>query len=121
METAFAFAVGALFAIGVYLLLQRNLIRVVFGVIILTNAMNVLIFTLGRLVRGRPPLVPEGAEAVDVVMANPLPQALILTSIVISFGLAAFTLALVYRSEKTFHTLNSDHLLGTERSEDSEG
>ena len=118
METILAFSVGAMFAAGVYLLLQRNLIRVLFGIIVITNAVNVLIFTLGRLRRGDPPVLPEQPTA-DLVMANPLPQALILTSIVISFGLAAFLLALIYRSEKTFDTLDSDHLSITDRLEDS--
>ncbi len=117
METILAIAVGALFAVGVYLLLQRNLIRVLFGVVVMTNAVNVLIFAMGRLTRGKPPVLPEEAAA-DVVLANPLPQALILTAIVISFGLAAFMLALIYRSEKTFNSLDSDHLRITDRFED---
>lgn len=117
METIFALVVGGLFGLGVYLLLQRNLMRVLFGVIMITNAINLLIFTVGRLTRGSPPVVLEEG-AVDIVMANPLPQALILTAIVISFGLAAFMLALVYQSEKTFRTLDSDQLRVTDRGEE---
>lgn len=120
METVLAFVVGALFAAGVYLLLQRNLIRILFGVVVLTNAVNVLIFTLGRLTRGVPPIVPEGEEALVGTFANPLPQAVILTSIVISFGLAAFLLALTFRSEKTFGTLDSESLRQADRPEDVE-
>ncbi len=120
METILAFVVGALFAVGVYLLLQRNLIRILFGVIVLTNAVNVLILTMGRLTRGAAPLIPEGEETMVGVFANPLPQALILTAIVISFGLAAFVLALIYRSEKAFGTLDSNNLRLADRPEDTE-
>lgn len=114
MESILAIAVGALFAVGIYLLLQRNLIRVLFGIIVLTNGVNLLIFTVGRLTRGEPPVLPE-EPTIDAVLANPLPQALILTSIVISFGLAAFMLALIYRAEKSFDTLDSDALRRTDQ------
>lgn len=110
METVLAFVVGALVATGIYLLLQRNLIRILFGVVILTNAVNLLIFTLGRLTRGGGSVDGQEAVVADYVFGNPLPQALILTAIVIGFGLVAFLLALMYRSEKTFKTLDSDRL-----------
>lgn len=110
METILAFVVGGLVAVGFYLLLQRNLIRILFGVVILTNAVNLLIFTLGRLARGEPPLLEEEGSQAAAAFANALPQALILTSVVISFGLVAFLLVLVYRAEKTFDTLDSDRM-----------
>lgn len=110
METILAFVVGGLVAVGLYLLLQRNLIRMLFGVVILTNSVNLLIFTLGRLTRGATPLLEEGGEQATSTFANALPQALILTSIVISFGLVAFLLALIYRSDKTFRTLDSNQM-----------
>ncbi len=118
METILAFVVGGLVAVGFYLLLQRNLVRILFGLVILTNAVNVLIFTLGRLTRGAAPFFEEGAVA--AAFANPLPQALILTSIVINFGLVAFLLALIYRSEKTFKTLDSNHLRSADRMEEED-
>lgn len=110
METILAFVVGMLFAAGVYLLLQRNLMRVLFGIIVLTNAVNVLLLTMGRLTRRAAALLPRGEESLAGTVANPLPQALILTAIVISFGLAAFMLALIYRAEKVFGTLDADDL-----------
>lgn len=111
METILAFVVGALFAASVYLMLQRNLLKLVFGVVLLSNAANLLIFTLGRLTRTRPPLIEPDAVVPVAPFANPLPQALILTAIVISFGLLAFALVLVYRSYQEIGTVDSDRML----------
>jgi multicomponent Na+:H+ antiporter subunit C len=79
-------------------MLRRRLAQVIMGLSVLTNAANLLIFTVGGLTRGRPPLVPEGAEPPPGAYADPVPQALILTAIVIGFGVLAFTLALAYRA-----------------------
>jgi multicomponent Na+:H+ antiporter subunit C len=97
METLLAILVGLLFATGTYLVLRKNLLRFIFGLVILGNAANLLLFTAGRATRGKPPLIPEGAEMPVGAFANPLPQALVLTAIVIAFGLTAFTLVLVLR------------------------
>jgi multicomponent Na+:H+ antiporter subunit C len=105
MEMLLVLIVGVLFAAAVYLLLEGNLLRMVFGLILLSNAANVLFFTAGRVTRGSPPLIPVGAEAPAAAVANPLAQALVLTAIVIGFGLLCFTLVLVYRSYRTFGTL----------------
>lgn len=117
METLLAFVIGGLIAISVYFLLRRNLIRVIFGVILLTTAVNLFLFTAGRLTRGQPPFIPEDQMIPTGVVANPLPQALILTSIVISFGLLAFTLALVYRIDKEFGTIYSNELNASTQSD----
>jgi multicomponent Na+:H+ antiporter subunit C len=84
---------AALFGIGTYLLLQRKLSRIVIGLGLLTHGANVLLITSGR--RGHPPIVGEGPSA---QLADPLPQALALTAIVITFGVTALLLALAYRS-----------------------
>ncbi|WP_237067125.1 Na+/H+ antiporter subunit C [Microbulbifer guangxiensis] len=110
METALALLVGILTATGVYLMLARNLLRYLFGLILLSNAANLAIFTAGRLTRASPPLVPAGLEAPAVAVANPLPQALILTAIVIGFGLLAFTLALIVRAYRRLGTLDADDM-----------
>lgn len=86
-------AVGVLFAAGVSLLLERSLTRVIMGVILLGNGANLLLLMAGT--SGRAPLVGETPEG---EMADPLPQALILTAIVITLGLVAFLLAMAYRS-----------------------
>jgi multicomponent Na+:H+ antiporter subunit C len=109
MEVALAALVGVLFACAAYLLVQPDLMRMIFGLVLLNNAVNVLIFAAGRVVRGQPPLI-ESEHAPTALMANPLPQALLLTAIVIGFGLVTFTLVLLYRAQPTLGTLNTDAL-----------
>ena len=94
MEPLFAVLVGALFSGGVYLVLEGTWVRMVFGVVLLGNAANLLILVAGRLTPGAVPLIPEGLTAPDGPIANPLAQALILTAIVIGLALAVFALAL---------------------------
>ncbi len=110
MEALLALAVGALVAASVYLMLARSLLRFLFGLILLTNAANLLIFAGGRLTGAAPPLIPEGAEAPLDEVANALPQALVLTAIVIGFGLFAFALVLVMRAHAVLGTLDTDAL-----------
>jgi multicomponent Na+:H+ antiporter subunit C len=97
MEQITAIVSGIMLAASFYLLMRRSLLRFVIGLILLSNGVNLLIFTMGRLTRAQPPVIPKGAKLPPEPFANPLPQALILTAIVISFGLLAFTLVLVYR------------------------
>lgn len=110
METLLAFVVGGLVAAGVYLILSRNLVRLIIGVALLSNAVNLTLFTAGRLTRANPPLIPTGAEVPESPFANPLPQALILTAIVIGFGLLAFTLVLIYRANQELGTVDPDEM-----------
>lgn len=102
--------VGVLFAAGVYLVLQRNLLRVVFGLVLLSNSVNLLLLAAGRIGPTNAPLIAEGADIPVAPFANPLPQALVLTAIVIGFGLVAFTLVLVMRAYRTFGTVDADRL-----------
>lgn len=108
MEAVLALLVGLLFGVSVYLLLSRNLIRYVFGLIIVSNAVNLLIFAVGRVELGRPAIVPLGLDEPLGPIANPLPQALILTAIVIGFGLLAFALVLVARAWQDLGTVDGD-------------
>ncbi|WP_426593559.1 Na(+)/H(+) antiporter subunit C [Cellulomonas sp. McL0617] len=85
--------IGVLFAAGVYLLLERSLSRVLIGVILIGNGANLLFLVAGGAA-GRPPIVGVG----DGPMSDPLPQAMVLTAIVITLGMTAFLLALAYRS-----------------------
>lgn len=112
METPVAFVVGVLFASGLYLVMQRNLLRFVFGLLLLSGSVNVLIFTAGGLTRGVPPIVPEGLLAPAGEAANALPQALILTAIVIGFGLVVFAMVLLLRTYERLGTVRSDELPG---------
>lgn len=86
---------GVLFACGIYLLTERSLTRVLLGIILLGNGVNLLILAMGGPA-GRPPLVKDGVAAEDY--SDPLPQALILTAIVITFAVTAFMLGIIYRS-----------------------
>jgi multicomponent Na+:H+ antiporter subunit C len=95
MEAWFALLVGIFFTVAVYLLLSKYVIRVLLGVAILGNAVNLLIFTGGRLTRGIPPVVPSQKDALVGPAANALPQALILTAIVIGFATTALFLVVL--------------------------
>ena len=100
METLMAFVVGVLYATGLYLLMRRSIVKLILGLAILGNAANLLIFTAGRLTRARPPIIPDGAVRPIEPFADPVPQALILTAIVIGFGVLAFALVLVHRANR---------------------
>lgn len=110
MEALFSVLVGALFAVSIYLLLSKHIIRVLMGVAILGNAVNLLIFTAGRLTREVPPIIAHDAETLTRDAANALPQALILTAIVISFSFFAFLLVLGYRAFQELETDNTDEM-----------
>ncbi len=110
MEVVLSFLVGILFATAIYLMLARNLLRFLFGLILISNGANLAIFAAGRLTVGRPPLIPEGAEGPVGIAANSLPQALVLTAIVIGFGLFAFALVLAFRAYSSLGTLDTDEM-----------
>lgn len=108
MEIVIAILAGFIFACGVYLILQKTLLRIVFGTVLLSHGAHLFIITMGKLERGAPPVIKEGKEH----YVDPLPQALILTSIVISFGVTAFVAVLAYRTYKSNSTDNVDELRG---------
>ena len=110
MEPVFAVVIGILFAASVYLMLGRNLIKFLFGLILISTAANLAIFVAGRLTWGAPGLIPPDAAAPLADAANALPQALILTAIVISFGLLAFALVLAYSAYLELGTVNTDEM-----------
>lgn len=110
MEALLALASGVLYAAGIYLMLRRRLAQLIIGLSLLSTGTNLLIFTAGGLTRGRPPVVPDGAVALDAPYADPVPQALVLTAIVIGFGLLAFALVLAHRVHATVGTDDVDDL-----------
>ena len=107
METLIALVTGTMVAVGVYLLLQRDLIRKIIGVVVLSNSIHLLIFAMGRMTRAASPLIPPGQKYPPEGIANPLSQALILTAIVIGFGLLAFSLVLIYRLYESRGTVDA--------------
>ena len=114
MEILLALASGVLYAAGIYLMLRRRLAQLIIGLGLLSNGTNLLIFTAGGLTRARPPVVPEGAAVLEPPYADPVPQALVLTAIVIGFGLLAFSLVLAHRVHATVGTDDVDDV-GRER------
>lgn len=110
METAMAILTGLFFATSLYLILSKHIIRVLLGVAVLGNAVNLTIFTNGRITREVPPIIPDNAVVPVDAIANPLPQALVLTAIVISFSFFAFLLVLVFRSYQELGTDDTDEM-----------
>jgi multicomponent Na+:H+ antiporter subunit C len=108
MDYVLAALVGVFVSLGIYLLLSRSVIRMLIGMTILGNGVNLLIFTAGRVTREVAPIVPEGLEVPAGAIANPLPQALILTAIVIGFSMFSFLLVLAYRAYQSLDADNTD-------------
>ena len=106
MEALIAAIIGVLTACGVYLTLRSRTFPVVLGLTFLSYAVNLFLFAMGRLTIGQPPVITAQVAG----YADPVPQALVLTAIVISFGMTAFVivLALAARAE-----LGNDHVDGT--------
>jgi multicomponent Na+:H+ antiporter subunit C len=117
MDILLAVIVGLLYSTAIYLILQRSLVKVIIGVLILGHASNLFIFVVARLTRGAPALVPEGLNFVPEPFADPLPQALILTAIVIGFGIQAFAIVLLQRVYKHTGTSELDLLTATDKIE----
>ena len=108
MDYVLAILVGLFVALGIYLLLSRSVIRMLIGLTILGNGVNLLIFTAGRVTREIAPIVPPGLDAPEGPIANPVPQALILTAIVIGFSMFAFLLVLAFRAYQSLDADNTD-------------
>lgn len=114
MTTLLAVAIGVLYAAGLYLVMRRSVVKLVLGLALLGHAANLLIFTAGRLSRAAAPIVPAGAERLVTPHADPVPQALVLTAIVIGFGVQAFALVLVKRAHRETGTDDLDALRSTD-------
>ena len=118
MEIITAFVVGALYALALYMMMRRSLVKLLIGLVLLGQASNLLIFTLGRLARGNAAIMPAGATELVPPYADPLPQALILTAIVISFGVQAFAVVLIKRAYQTVGTDDLDEMKTTDAARD---
>jgi multicomponent K+:H+ antiporter subunit C len=114
MEFLLASAIGILVACGVYLLLRSRSFDVILGLTLLSYATNLLIFSAGRLVPGKPPVLKEGVAPLLENYVDPLPQALVLTAIVIGFATTALFLVMLIAARGFTGT---DHVDGTERNE----
>jgi multicomponent Na+:H+ antiporter subunit C len=114
LQVVLAFLIGGLFAIAIYLMLRRTVARVIIGLALLTNATNLLIFTVGGLTRAAPPLIAEGQYRPTHPIADPMPQSLILTAIVIGFGVLAFMMVLAFRTTQVVVADDTDRMQATD-------
>lgn len=107
MDVLMAVVVGVMVASGLYLMLQRRLLHLLLGIALLGNGVNASIVVSAGLKSQHPPITPQGSEQPLEGHADPLPQALVLTAIVIGFGVLGFAVALAWR---TFHLSRDDDL-----------
>ncbi len=115
MESLLAILIGGLFAAAIYMILRRSIIKLIIGLSLLAHASNLLIFTLGKVFRGTAPLIEEGEKHITEAVADPLPQALILTAIVIGFGVTAFTIVLIEQVYESVGVDDTDKLKASDK------
>jgi multicomponent Na+:H+ antiporter subunit C len=109
VSVLYAFVAAALFGCGLYMVLSRHIVRMTLGLSLLTTAVNLILFQTGRIRSTQPPLILEGAERL-ADSADPVPQALVLTAIVIGFALTVILVALALHAWRSHGTLRSDEL-----------
>lgn len=114
MENLLAILVGLLFAAGIYMLMRRSIVKLAIGLALIGHASTLLIFTVGGLSRSLPAFIQPGETVATGPIADPLPQALILTAIVIGFGLQAFALVLIKRTYDVVGTDDIEKIRSTE-------
>jgi multicomponent Na+:H+ antiporter subunit C len=109
-----AFVIGGLYAAGLYMMLRRSIVKLIIGLALFGHAANLLIFTVAGLSRAQPPILLDVGADGHAAVADPLPQALILTAIVIGFGVQAFALVLIHRVVQTVGTDDLDRMKTTD-------
>lgn len=107
MELLLVILIGVLYGTGIYLMLRRSMVKLLIGLLLLGNGANMLIFLLGDLTKGKPPVIPGDSNIFTEIYADPIPQSLILTAIVISFALQSFAIILL---KKVYLATGSDNL-----------
>jgi|SRR5690625_495050 len=115
MNLIYSAGIAAAMGCGLFLLLSRQVMRMVFGVMLLSACVNLTIFLAGRIGPNPPPVMQAGETVLQADAANPLPQALVLTAIVIGFSLVAFVAALALQTYRTIGTLDSRELNQAEK------
>ncbi|MEM0899283.1 MAG: NADH-quinone oxidoreductase subunit K [Pseudomonadota bacterium] len=114
MTVVYAAMISIIAGAGIYMLLARNLVRMILGIALLAAGANVVIFLSGRLGSVAPPIIERGTEGLAQTAANSLPQALVLTAIVIGFALTAFAIALAVKAYSSFQTLDTAAMTAAE-------
>ena len=115
METLLAIVIGVLYAAGLYLMMRRSIVKLVLGLALLGHAANLLIFVAGRLQRGSSAVIPPDQTVLTPPFPDPVPQALVLTAIVIGFGVQAFAIVLLKRAYQAVRTDDMDSMNTTDR------
>jgi multicomponent Na+:H+ antiporter subunit C len=114
VSVLYALVAAGLFGSGVYMVLSRHLVRMLLGLSLLTTAVNLVLFQAGRIRSAQPPLIPQGADRLTE-SADPLPQALVLTAIVIGFALTVVLASLALRAYRAHGALTSAEVRSAER------
>jgi len=115
MNLTYALAIALIAACGIQLMLSRHIVRIILGVTLLSAAVNLIIFYTGRIVSKAPPVMMASETTLPADAANPLPQALILTAIVIGFSLTAFAAGLALQTFRSIGTLDGRRIRNAER------
>jgi len=110
MNFVYAAGIASIMGVGLYLLLSRHIVRMIYGVMLISATVNLTIFLAGRIGANPPPVMGLGETALAAGSANPLPQALVLTAIVIGFSLVSFVVALALKIYRQADTLDSRDL-----------
>ncbi len=113
MEVILAIVVGVLYTAGVYLMLRRSILKFIIGLIFISQATNLLVFLSAGLRPGNPAFVNSATRGTET-MTDPLPQAMVLTAIVIGLGIVVFTLALKFKFFEMTGTDDLDQLKKTD-------
>lgn len=112
MEILLPFMTGVLFSVSLYFILHRHMFKLILGLILFGLATNLFLFVVGGVTRGHVAIIPQDAELIEEQYADPVPQALLLTAIVIGFGIQAFAIVLIRKLYQRFGSNNLDELRG---------
>ncbi len=115
MELLLPIVIGILFSVSLYFILHRHLFKLILGLILFGLATNLFLFVAGGLSDGGVAIIGKGEAAADAKHPDPVPQALLLTAIVIGFGLQAFAIVLIRRVYQTFKSNNLDDMNKTDK------
>ena len=115
MALLLAISVGVLFAAGAYMMMRRSLVKLVIGLALFGHGANLLIYASSRPERGRPPLVEIGQTVPPEPSSDPLPAALVLTAVVIGFGIVSYTIVLIKRAYQDVGTDDLEVFTTTDR------
>ena len=119
MELLLPFLIGILFSASLYLILHRHFFKLILGLILFGLATNLFLFVIGRLTRGGSAIISQDERVATEPFADPVPQALLLTAIVIGFGIQAFAIVLIKRVYQSFGTTDLDDMNTTDQIEEN--